>query len=306
MALLHLIPAVVVLVGVASFAVTASPPVEGATPAGEATGASPLRVMSFNVRFDNANDGEHAWPRRRPRAREVLRFYRPDVLRLQEALAHQVEQVADDLPGYAWVGVGRNDGKAAGEFAPIFYKANRLDLLDSGTFWLSPTPNEVGSKGWDAALPRIATWARLHDREGEGGEFVAINTHFDHRGQIARTESAKLIVRRAAEIAGDLPIVLTGDFNATPDSDPYRVLADAYADARATAETTLGPAGTFGTFTAIGAAAPQIDYIFVPHGTAVTRFATLAHHWQGHHVSDHFPVMADVRLSEGEQQPGTR
>lgn len=258
--------------------------------------APSLRVMSFNVRHDNPNDGEHAWPKRRPRVREVLRFYRPDILGLQEALAHQIEQIAEDLPNYRWVGVGRDDGKAAGEFTPIFYNADRLELLDRGTFWLSPTPEEVGSKGWDADLPRIATWALLRDSAG-GGEFLAINTHFDHRGETARTESAKLIAKRAREIAGDRPVVLTGDFNATPDSDAYAVLSEAFADVRAAAEDVLGPAGTFGTFTAHEAAAPQIDYVFVTNGSAVARFATLAHHWQGRHVSDHFPIMADVVLN---------
>ena len=258
---------------------------------------TPLRVMSFNIRYDNPGDGEHAWPKRRPLVRQVLSFYRPDVLGLQEALEHQVKEIAGDLPGYAWVGVGRDDGKAAGEFSPIVYNTRRLEVMESGTFWLSPTPEKVGSRGWDAALPRIATWAKFRDRQ-TGGEFVALNTHFDHRGEQARAESAKLIVMalddELASIIGEVPVVITGDFNATPDSEAYATLTGALVDTRTAVETPLGPEGTFGTFTAEGEPGGRIDYVFVSNGVDVVRAGTLSPHWNGRHASDHFPVMADV------------
>lgn len=264
-----------------------------------ATRPSPgtLRVMSFNIRFDNPRDGEHAWPNRRPMVRELLSFYQPDVLGVQEALEHQVEQVAEDLPGFEWVGVGRNDGKSAGEFAPIFYNTDRLALLDHGTFWLSPTPQEVGSLGWDAAFPRIATWARFGDKRADA-EFLAVNTHFDHQGQEARTHSARLIVEQARELAGDLPIVIAGDFNTKPDTEAYAILTGAFADTRSAVETPLGPEGTFSTFTTANPAGGPIDYIFVSESFEVERAGTLSPHWDGRHASDHFPVVADVVPSE--------
>lgn len=256
-----------------------------------------LRVMSFNVRLDTPLDGRHGWPHRRPRVRELLLFHRPDVLGAQEALANQVAHLAEDLPDHKWVGVGREDGKAAGEFAPIFYDARRLELLDGGTFWLSETPERIGSVGWDAALPRVATWARLRDR-ATGTAFVALNTHFDHKGDRARAESARLIVERAAALARGGPVVVMGDFNALPTSAAYATLAAALRDARAEAGVVMGPEGTFGSFVAQAQAAlPRIDYVFASAGVRVARFATLAQTWDGGaHASDHHAVMADVAL----------
>lgn len=262
-------------------------------PADEAT----LRVMSFNIRYHNPADGDNAWPERRPMVRQVLTFHRPDVLGVQEALEHQVEQLAQDLPGYKWVGVGRNDGKAAGEFTPIFYRAGRLELLDSGAFWLSPTPQEVASRGWDAALPRIATWARFRDKQA-GGEFFALNTHFDHRGEEARAQSAKLIVKQARKLAGGLPIIITGDFNAEPGSEAYATMTDALRDAREAVDTPLGPEGTFSTFSATEPPGGRIDYIFVSEAVDVLRAGTLSPHWTGRHASDHFPVVADIARND--------
>ena len=260
----------------------------------------PIRVMSFNIRYANPGDGEHAWSHRRPLVRQILAFYAPDVLGVQEAVDGQVKHLAHDLPGYDWIGVGRNDGKAAGEFCPIFYRTDRLELIESDTFWLSQTPAEIGSRGWDAALPRIATWAHFRDR-ASGKEFIALNTHFDHRGEEARTESARLIVERfeADEaIPGDLPVVITGDFNATPESEVYETLAGALTDTRTAVETPLGPEGTFSTFTADGQTNRRIDYIFVNDGFDVARAGTLSPHWNGRHASDHFPVVADVVVGE--------
>ena len=256
-----------------------------------------LRLMSFNLRNSHANDGDHDWPHRRPMVRQTLRFYRPDVLGCQEAYRDQVDALAEDLPDYRWVGVGREDGKEKGEYAPIFYNAARLELVQNGTFWLSPTPETVGSVGWDAALTRIATWARFKDKAAGGREFLAVDTHFDHVGEVARGESATLIVKRAAEIAAGLPLIVTGDFNSGPETAAYRTMSGFLTDARAAADVTLGPAGTFGTFTSATRPAPRIDYVFVTNGTRVARFATLSQEWDGGaHASDHFPILADVTL----------
>ena len=265
--------------------------------------AAPLRVMSFNLRNDDPRDGENGWPIRFPRIAETLHFYRPDVLGCQEAFDRQVKKLAGALPDYKWVGVGRDDGKTKGEYAPIFYNAARLEAVDGGTFWLSPTPDKVGSVGWDAVLPRIATWARFRDKLDGGREFLVFNAHLDHVGETARGESAKLIVARAAKIAAGLPLVVTGDFNSGPDTGAYRTMAEHLTDARAIAETTLGPAGTFGTFAPTGKPAPRIDYIFVSAGAAVRRFATLTQAWDGRHASDHFPILADVDLPAPTTRP---
>ncbi len=256
----------------------------------------PLVVMSLNIRYDNPADGQHAWPNRRERVAQVIRFHDVHLVGAQEALDHQVAQLMEDLPGFAWTGVGRTDGKTGGEYSPIFYRTDRLELVEDGTFWLSTTPDDPGSRGWDAALPRIATWGRFRDR-ATGGMFFAINTHFDHVGEEARTQSARLISQRARELAGDLPIVMTGDFNAEPDSAAYATLSAAFLDARDLSQTGhFGPDGTFGTFEPRSEAARRIDFIFVGEGVEVVREATLAHHWESGHASDHWPVLAELVL----------
>ena len=154
---------------------------------------TPLRVISYNVRFNNPGDGINAWPERRDRVAALLRFHEADLIGVQEALAGQLDDLDAALPGHAWLGVGRDDGATTGEYTAIFYRTDRLELLDEGTFWLSPTPSVPGSVGWDAAITRIATWARFRDLR-TGTAFVHLNTHFDHVGAEARTESARLIV----------------------------------------------------------------------------------------------------------------
>ena len=260
--------------------------------------APPLRVMSFNLRNDDPRDGENGWPVRFGRIEQTLHFYRPDVLGCQEAFDRQVRKLADALPNYKWVGVGRDDGKTKGEYSPIFYNAARLEAVDSGTFWLSPTPEKIGSVGWDAVLPRISTWARFRDKLDGGREFLVFNAHLDHVGETARSESAKLIIAQAAKIAKGLPLIVTGDFNSGPETGAYKTMAEHLKDSRAIAKTVLGPAGTFGTFASTGKPSPRIDYIFVSEGIKVSRFGTLTQEWDGKHASDHFPILADVELSD--------
>ena len=152
-----------------------------------------LRLMTFNIRYDTATDGRNAWPNRREAVAGLIRFHRPDILGLQEVQAHQQDWLLSSLPGFLAIGVGRDDGKSGGEFSPLFIKRERFELHDSGTFWLSTTPGEP-SKSWDAAFPRIATWARLTDRVS-GNDYLAVNTHWDHRGEEARIQSANLVRR---------------------------------------------------------------------------------------------------------------
>jgi endonuclease/exonuclease/phosphatase family metal-dependent hydrolase len=254
---------------------------------------APVHVMSFNIRYNNPDDGVHAWPNRKDRVASMIRFHQADVAGLQEALIGQIRDLEQRLPTYEWVGVGRDDGEEAGEFSPIFYRADDFELLDHGTFWLSTTPDVPGSQSWDAALPRIVTWAQFRDERSEN-TFYHFNTHFDHRGEQARRESARLIVQKIDSIAGQNSAVVTGDFNVTPDVDAYQILANALEDARTSVENPHGPPGTFSSFEVGGEQNRRIDYIFGTNGATVQRFGTLTDQWNGHYPSDHLPVLADV------------
>ncbi len=262
----------------------------------EATRTASINVMSFNIRYDNPRDGPHRWDERKERVSEIISTHQPAVLGLQEALRHQCQYLAKNVKGYRWVGVGRDDGKTAGEYVPIFYLKKKWKLRDWGTFWLSETPDQV-SKGWDAALERIVTWARLVDR-ATGKELFAFNTHFDHRGKQARIESARLLARQIAALAGDAPFVVMGDFNFSPTTIAYRELAkDPLVDARVVGLHQQGPQGTFSGFT-VKDELPrdQIDYIFLRKGLSCTSFQVIDQAWNGHYASDHFAVMAQVQF----------
>lgn len=191
----------------------------------EETSGPTVRVMTFNIRYGTAEDGDNRWERRCDLVVSTIQDFGPDLLGLQEVLAFQADYLKERLPGYAFHGVGRDDGKQAGEFAPVMFRRDRFEMLDSGHFWLSPTPSKPGSVGWDAALTRMMSWVLLRDRLRASGEVLILNTHFDHRGKQARAESARLIRRHCEDSARDgRSVVLTGDFNATEDDEPYRLL----------------------------------------------------------------------------------
>lgn len=281
------------------------------TPVGpEESARDTLRVLSFNIRYDNPEDGPDAWPHRKEAVADMIRSRAVDVAGLQEALKGQIDDLEALLPDYAWLGVGREDGMEQGEFAPIFYRRDRLDTLRWGTFWLSETPDIPGSRSWDAALERIATWAVLRDRQTSEA-FLAVNTHFDHRGAEARTRSAELIVERLDELAiaqsgeqdeeetGSLPVVLTGDFNVREGSAPYAVLADAFSDALyASEQPHEGPMSTWNGFEAI-VPGGRIDYIFVGASVRVYAHRILPDKTaDGRFPSDHLPVLAEIGFEE--------
>lgn len=255
--------------------------------------------MTFNLRLDVASDGPNAWPHRRDWVAALIRFHGADVVGVQEAFAHMLTDLDARLPGFARVGVGRADGRSGGEFSAILYRTDRVELLDSGTFWLSPTPEVPGSKGWDAAIERVATWGRFHDRR-TGCSHVHLNTHFDHIGEQARQESARLIRRRLAELSGGLPVIVTGDLNADPLSIPYRIftrdsiagtvapLRDAYD---ISADGHYGPASTWTAFRAIEPGR-RIDYVLVSPAVPVLTHGILTDRWDDRFPSDHLPVLA--------------
>lgn len=259
----------------------------------------PLHVMTFNIRLNTAADSLNAWPYRKDKVASQILFHGTHLLGVQEALHDQMVDLQQRLPRYKFLGVGRDDGRQAGEYSAIFYDTIRLQPLQSGTFWLSQTPEVPGSKSWDAAITRIVTWARFRDRVNNK-EFFAFNTHFDHIGKEARRESARLLLNRIHQMAGAMPVVLTGDFNAKPTDEPIQVLTDATAliqvkDAKALSrQPHYGPTGTFTGFGARERDDDPIDYIFIRNGVEVLQHATLSQSWQGRFASDHFAVFATV------------
>ena len=256
---------------------------------------TPIRVMSYNIRYNNPNDAEHAWPNRAERVASTILFHNTDLIGVQEALKGQMDELSDLLEVYDWIGVGRDDGMEAGEYSAIFYKKDRFEVLDSGTFWLSKTPDVAGSKDWDAALTRIATWGHFKDLT-TNTELFHFNTHFDHRGAEARTQSASLIAERATQTAGTHPLVVTGDFNFMPSADGYAALTKNLKDAfHVTQEPHHGPDATiYGGFEVTHKAGRRIDYIFVNDHFSVLQHATLSDNWDGAFASDHLAVLSTL------------
>lgn len=260
-----------------------------------------LNIMTFNIRYDNKGDSLNAWPYRKENAGGQILFHEAHIIGIQEALHHQMEDLQLQLTRFRYLGVGREDGKEKGEYSAIFIDTVRLQVLQWQTFWLAEQTDVPGIKGWDAAITRIVTWAKLRDRKTEK-TFFFFNTHFDHMGKIARKESARLLIRKIKEIGGTLPCIVTGDFNAKPDDEPIRVISDKnqpgyLTDSKAISGTPhYGPTGTFNGFRSFERDDNPIDYIFIKNGVKVLQHATLSQTWKGRFSSDHFPVYARVQI----------
>lgn len=263
--------------------------------------AQHVKVMTYNIRFDNPQEGSNAWDARKEKVAEQLMFYQPAVFGIQEGLHHQVKYLDQALPPYQYEGVGRDDGKTGGEYSAIFYDNRRFSLLRSNTFWLSDTPEEP-SVGWDAAMERICTYVLLEDREHQQPLWV-FNTHFDHVGEQARYQSAQLILKKIDQVdKNGYPVVLMGDLNAEPGDPPIDTLNDRMKDAYdVTEKPPFGPEGTYNGFHFEEPVRRRIDYIFV-RGAAVTRYGVLSDPENLHYPSDHFPVMAEIRIQAWETQ----
>jgi endonuclease/exonuclease/phosphatase family metal-dependent hydrolase len=261
----------------------------------------PLRVMTFNIRLNTASDSLNAWPYRKDKVASQILFHKVDLLGVQEALHDQMMDLQQRLPNYKYVGGGRDDGKTKGEYSAIFYDTTRLQLLSNDMFWLSETSNVAGSKGWDAAITRIVTWAKFKDKRSKK-IFYAFNTHFDHIGKIARRESAKLVLQKVKEIAGSTPAVITGYFNAEPTDEPIQVIVDKnnplhLTDSKELSQTPhYGPTGTFTGFQNKERNDQPIDYIFLKGSWKVLTHATISQTWGGRFASDHFSVIAELLL----------
>jgi endonuclease/exonuclease/phosphatase family metal-dependent hydrolase len=258
-----------------------------------------LRVMSYNVRYDNPGDGDNRWSNRKEGLTQLIAYHAPDLLGTQEVLYNQLQDMEKALPQYAWYGAGRDDGKQAGEYSAVFYNKERFTLLDKGTFWLSAEPGKPG-KGWDAAIVRVCSWVKLKDKN-TGQDFFMYNTHFDHVGVKAREQSAALIVKKIGEISGSLPVILTGDFNTPDTAAPYQTIISSQMlkDAKTVSKTGhYGPDGSFSTFEVASKLGERIDYIFINNRYEVLRHAILTDSRNGRYPSDHLPVIAEIRLKK--------
>lgn len=271
--------------------------------AADSTDTAPLRVMSYNIRYATPSDSAaRSWTARRPKVARMIQFHTPDVVGTQEAKLHQLMDLEDRLAGYEWIGVGRRAG--GDEFSALFYKTNRVTLLEHDTFWLSETPNEPGSKSWKAALPRIATWARFRDKVS-GDTLFVLNTHFDHASEEARIKSARLITETIGALRKNDPVVVMGDVNDQPDTETYRIFTCAgenappvpLRDAKTVSKTPhYGPVSTFNDFEPAVLPDERIDYIFVGPSIRVRRHGHLNAKWGDQYPSDHLPVVADIEL----------
>ena len=262
--------------------------------------------MTFNIRLPHPGDGIYYWDERRPHVASVIQFHQADLVGVQEAHRRQLDEMVADMPEYEWFGVCRTEGSTHpnpdGEFSAILYCKDRFERLDGNTFWLSETPDVPGSKGWDAALPRIVTWAKFKDKL-TGKIFFHFNTHFDHIGEVARLESSKLILQKMKTIAGEMPVIVTGDFNSYETDPPYLAMIDSSSTYHVTDAITIsklphhGPLATFaGNFQISGMIDHRIDYIFVRKKIEVIRHGILSDSWNGNLASDHLPVLAEIKI----------
>ncbi len=256
--------------------------------------------MTYNVWYDNPQNEENPWAERKSEVLETIQRIKPDVFCVQEALDHQVNDLT--FESFRYFGVGRDDGNKGGEYAAIFYDTLRFDLIESGNFWLSENPDSIGSLGWDAACIRIATWVNLSARNSEKG-FLVFNVHFDHVGEQARLESAKLIKSKMIEFTDNNPVILLGDFNFKSDSEPYAVITDhqrnlQMKDARMLNENNANlPEYTYVGYQFTGMPGNIIDHIFLSDGIDLLNYNIIENRKNNKCPSDHLPVVVDFKFS---------
>lgn len=257
-----------------------------------------VRWGTFNIRYDNPQDSLDNWQYRKDRVCRFIKDKQLDIVGMQEVLHNQFLDLRGGLPEYEGIGVGRDDGKTAGEYAPLFYRKDKYEVLDSNTFWLAENPDSVGMMGWDAACVRIATWAKFKEK-ATGKVFMAVNTHFDHVGEEARRQSALLIIRKIKEIVGNRPAIVTGDFNVTDKSEAYETITTnefVMKDAYKIADSVTGVNYTFHDFARIPAKdCEKIDFIFVTPQIKV-KSCDIPAETPDALLSDHNPHLADLEF----------
>ena len=291
----HRLVALFVLVFGCAVLATSHAPLAGQAAAPQPAGlpGAPLKVMTFNLRYGTAPDGDNHWSKRREQVFALLRDEQADVIGVQEALTGQLEEIVRNVPGYAYVGVGRADGHKAGEYAAILYRTARLAVRRSDTFWFSDTPTVVKSTTWGNRIERICTWAYVDDREGPA--FYLFNVHLDHESQLSREKSAALLLARMAARAPAAPVLVTGDFNAGEQNPATVALTTAMRDSFRERAPHAVEVGTFNGFTG-KPDGDKIDYVFVEPGTTVLDARIVRTNREGRYPSDHFPVTATVQL----------
>jgi len=260
--------------------------------------AQTVKVMSYNIRLDVASDGENRWDNRKEMLTSQVLGLSPDFMGVQEALPQQLDYLDENLKNYGYIGVGRDDGKRAGEFSAIFYNASKYKVLKQYTFWLSETPDQP-SFGWDAACRRVCTYG-LFENIKTKEKIWAFNTHFDHIGNIARVNSAKMILAKIKEVnTQNLPFVLTGDFNLEDSSESVKLISSELNDSRKAAKKISGPEATFNDFKVNEAAKIRIDYVFVPkQGVEVKEYRTIQEVKSNRYPSDHFPLYVELKIKK--------
>jgi endonuclease/exonuclease/phosphatase family metal-dependent hydrolase len=262
-----------------------------------------LRIMTMNVRYDNPEDSVNAWPERATQVCNFITSEKPDIIGLQEVLWHQYQLLDSVLTDYSSIGVGRDDGARGGEMNPVFFRKEKFDQVRNITFWLSDTPEIVGSKGWGASLPRIVTWMELVNKNNHK-HFFFFNTHFAHDSDSARLMSSKILLKKVDKIAEGFPFIISGDFNMPPTSTEYSILTgpdesipllkDSYV---ITEKRPAGPVHTFNGFSDEAKTA-RIDYIFVRNGMRVLDYKTVVKKEHGVFISDHWPVEATIQIMD--------
>jgi endonuclease/exonuclease/phosphatase family metal-dependent hydrolase len=258
------------------------------------TKAQQFKIGTYNLR--NANGGDstagNGWGQRYPWITKLMLFEDVDIFGTQEGKHHQLVNMADSMPGYKWLGIGRDDGKQAGEYSAIFYNSDKFKVLKTGDFWMS-TITDKPNKGWDAVLPRICTWAQFKELK-TGFTFYFFNLHMDHIGVVARRESAKLVLAKIKQMAGAMPTILTGDFNVDQTSDSYAVINNSglLKDSYVLSPMKMAPSNTFNEFNANTDGDKRIDHIFVTKQFKVKRYGILTNTYHGRTPSDHYPVVA--------------
>lgn len=264
------------------------------------TAHAQMEVMTYNVRYLNETDGENSWSKRKDDLAKQLQFHEPGFLGVQEAVKEQLEHFQDHLENYKYLGEGR-DGGQKGEFTAIFYDTRKFEELESGTFWLSETP-EMPSMGWDAAYPRICTYAKFRSKDS-GKEFWVFNTHFDHQGIEARKKSSRFILEKIEEFnKEDLPALLMGDFNLEPETEEIQFLSDEMEDSKAVAQLSFGPEGTFNGYKFMEPVNRRIDYIFLSKGDfEVLKYAVLSESKDLKYPSDHLPVLLELKIKASQK-----
>ena len=259
---------------------------------GKAEDKEVLKIATFNLRMDTPSDGENAWFHRKDMVNDLIRFYGFDLFGTQDGFTHQLNDILR-LSDYRFIGVGRDDGKDAGEHCAIFYRSDRFKVLDQGDFWLSEHPEKPG-RGWDGTCcNRICTWGKFEDLKNHK-QFYFFNVHYEYEGDVARRESSNLMISRIKSIAGNQPVFLTGDFNAFPTEEPIRILNDSgflNDSYKITKEAPFGPVCTYHGYDSTIKTEERLDYIWVTDSIQIDKYGVLTNTLYGHTPSDHFPVM---------------